>query len=175
MIFIAADHAGYELKNKLIEHLESKGYQIEDCGAYQFDPNDDYPDFVGKAAQAVSKNPNEDRGIVIGGSGQAEAITANKFKNIRAALFYGKTDFVKVADINGRESADPYEIVRLSREHNDTNVLSLAARFLSEDEAKEAVDLWLSTKFDRASRHQRRHDKIAKIERKVQLSQNEVS
>lgn len=167
MIYVASDHAGFELKNKLIEYLKSKGHEMEDCGAYEFDPGDDYPDFISKAAEAVSKDPENSRGIVIGGSGQAEAIVANKFKNVRAALFYGPVTPKQAADVNGRESSDPFEIVRLSREHNDSNILSLAERFLSLDEAKKAVEIWLSTKFDRASRHQRRHDKIAKIEDEI--------
>lgn len=164
MIYLASDHAGLELKNKLVEYLKSKGLEVEDCGAYKFDPDDDYPDFIIPCAQKVAETPGS-RGIIVGGSGQAEVIAANKVKGIRAALFYGKTGHVESADITGRKSDDPYEIVRLSREHNDTNVLSLAARFLSEEEAKPAVDLWLSTKFDQASRHQRRHDKIAKFEK----------
>ena len=155
MIFIAADHAGYELKNKLIEYLKSKGREVEDCGAYELDPSDDYPNFIIPCAHKVAvrrAQGQDDWGIVIGGSGQGEAIAANKVKGIRAAVYYGPS------------KSSGLEIVRLSREHNDTNVLALGARFMTVDEAIEAVDLWLSTKFDRTSRHQKRHDKITKIE-----------
>ena len=151
MIYVASDHAGFELKKALISHLESKGHDVEDMGTHELNPDDDYPDFVYPCAHKVAvrrAQGQEDFGIVIGGSGQGEAIVANKVKSIRAAVYYGGN----------------LDIIKFSREHNDTNVLSLGARFLLEDEAKKAVDLWLTTKFDTDSRHQRRHDKIAQIE-----------
>lgn len=147
-IYIASDHAGFYLKKQLIQYLGVKGIEVEDCGAFEMDEADDYPDFIILCAQKVS-NETGSLGIVIGGSGQGEAIAANKVKGIRAALFYGGN----------------FEIVKFSREHNDTNVLSLGARFLSADDAKKALTIWLETKFDSASRHQRRHDKIGKLER----------
>lgn len=148
MIYIASDHVGFYLKKQLIQYLKIKGYEVEDMGAFELDPDDDYPDFIIPCALRVAQGKPDDVGIVIGGSGQGEAIVANKVKGIRAALFYGGN----------------FEIVRLSREHNDTNILSLAARFLTADEAKKAVSVWLETGFDKASRHQRRHDKIKKVE-----------
>lgn len=146
MIYLATDHAGFELKEKIKELLNAEGYDVEDCGAYELDPADDYPDFIAKAAQAISKDP-QSKAIIFGGSGQGEAMVANKFPNVRAAVFYGNAD-----------------MVLLTREHNDANVLSLGARFLTEDEAAEAVKLWLETPFTEEERHVRRIEKIKKIE-----------
>jgi ribose 5-phosphate isomerase B len=143
-IFIASDHAGFELKEKLLEFLLSLDYGVSDEGAFEYDEKDDYPDFVSKVAQKISENPNESKGIVLGGSGQGEAIVCNRFKNIRTTVYYGGNT----------------EIIKLSREHNDANVLSLGARFVSEDEAKEMVKLWLETKFSGDERHIRRIKKI---------------
>lgn len=144
-IYIGSDHAGFELKGKLIQYLKDLGYEVEDKGAFSLDPQDDYPDFVKPVAQAVANDPEHSRGIVLGGSGEGEDDVADKFEGIRSAVFYG----------------GPMEIVKLSREHNDANVLSLGARFLSEEEAKDAVKLWLETPFSGDERHIRR---IAKLE-----------
>lgn len=154
-VYIAADHAGYELKNKLIEHLKSKEYEVEDCGAHEYDETDDYPDFIYPCAKKVADEADDtgSLGIVIGGSGNGEAIVANKVKGIRAAVYYG-----------GPSTGSGSDIIRLSKEHNNANVLSLGARFLTTDEAKEAIDLWLETKFE-GGRHQRRIDKILKLEK----------
>lgn len=146
MIYLATDHAGFELKEKAKQFLEAEGYEVEDCGAYKLDPADDYPDFIVKAAQAISKDP-QSKAIIFGGSGQGEAMMANKFPNVRAVVFYGNAD-----------------MVLLTREHNDANILSLGARFLTEDEALEAVKLWLETPFTEEERHVRRIEKIKKIE-----------
>lgn len=162
-VYLATDHAGFELKEKIKTFLGSKGYEIEDCGAYEFDKDDDYPDFIGKAAQKVSQDP-ESRGIILGGSGQAEAMTANKFKNVRCALFYAPSVPVLPADVTGRISSDPYEMIRLTREHNNSNMLSLGARFLSEEDAVKVVEQWLETPFLNHERHVRRLDKIKQIE-----------
>lgn len=147
MIYIASDHAGFELKEKLKIFLKELGYEIEDFGNFVYDENDDYPDFVRQVADVVAKNSGQSRGIVIGGSGQGEAMVANRINGIRAAVYYGepKTDF---------------GLIRLSREHNDANILSLGARFLTEEEAKNAVKLWLETKFTNEERHIRRIKKI---------------
>lgn len=148
MIFIAADHAGFHLKKQLIQYLKVKGYDIEDCGAFEPDEDDDYPDFIVPCAQKVAGD-KESFGIVVGGSGQGEAIVANKVKGIRAAVYNG---------------GDPVKIGRLAKEHNDANVFSLGARLISVDEAKKAVTAWLDAKFEEG-RHQRRIEKINKIER----------
>lgn len=146
MIYLATDHAGFELKEKVKEFLKAEGYEVEDCGAFELDPNDDYPDFISKAAEAISKDP-QSKAIIFGGSGQGEAIVANKFPNVRAVVFYGNADMIS-----------------LTREHNDANILSLGARFLTEDEAIEAVKLWLETPFTEEERHTRRIEKIKQIE-----------
>lgn len=145
-IYLASDHAGYELKEKIKKFLESSGYKVKDCGAFKLDAGDDYPDFIHPAAKAVSRKPKENLAIILGGSGEGEAMTANRYKNVRAAVYYG-----------GEK-----EIIRLSREHNDANVLSLGARFLSEKDALSAVGLWLKLPFPRKERHQRRIEKIEK-------------
>src|SRR5690554_5810955 len=139
-VYLATDHAGFELKEELREHLLTQGVEVVDCGAYEYDAEDDYPDFIAEAARAVSENPDSTKAIVIGGSGQGEAIVANKFPNIRAVVFYG----------------GPGEIVTLSREHNNANVLSLGARFVSPEEAKRLVEVWLSIPFEGVERHARR-------------------
>lgn len=145
-VYIAADHAGFYLKKQLIAYLELKGYEVEDCGANVLNEEDDYPDFCGVAAKKVASD-KESVGIVIGGSGNGEAIVANKVKGIRAAVFNG----------------GPTEIAKLAKQHNNANVLSLGARFISADDAKKAITLWLESEFE-GGRHQKRIEKIAKIE-----------
>lgn len=166
-IYLASDHVGFELKKKLKEFLVQEGYEIEDCGAYQYNKDDDYPDFISKAAEAVAKDPQNSRAIIMGGSGQAEMMVANKFRGVRAALFYTPAVPTEAADVTGRISSDPYEIIRLTREHNNTNVLSLGVRFLTEEQTKEAVKRWLGTSFPGDERHVRRIEKIKKIEEKT--------
>ena len=161
-IYIAADHAGFHLKKQLIQYLKVKEFEVEDCGAYELDETDDYPDFIIPCAQKVSGD-KESLGIVIGGSGQAEAIAANKVKGLRAVIFYGPILPHGAADVTGRISRDAYEMVKLTRMHNNANVLSLGARFLTGDEAKKAVSAFLENKFE-GGRHVRRVDKIAKFE-----------
>lgn len=159
-IYLATDHAGFELKEKLKVFLEELGYEVKDFGAFEYNPDDDYPDFISKAAEAVSKDPENSKAIVLGGSGQAEAMVANKFKEVRCALFYAAVAPLGAADITGRKSEDIFEMIRLTREHNNANVLSIGVRFISEEEAKEAVKLWLATPFSNEERHKRRIDKI---------------
>ena len=147
-IYFATDHAGYELKEALASYVEKDlGYTVADMGAHQNDPADDYPDFIQLAAQEVSHDPSGSRGIIMGGSGQGEAIVANRFPNVRCALYYG----------------GPLDIVKLSREHNNANILSLGARFLTPEEAKAAVKLWLETSFIEEERHMRRIKKVEQI------------
>lgn len=163
-IFIAADHAGFYLKKSLIQYLEIKGYEVEDCGAYEMNEDDDYPDFIIPCAQKVAAD-KDSLGIVIGGSGQAEQIAANKVKGIRAVLFYGPITPQGSADVTGRISRNAYEMMRLTRMHNNANILSLGARFLTSDEAKKAVTTFIETEFE-GGRHQMRLDKISKFEGK---------
>ncbi len=138
-IYIAADHAGYGLKESLKAHLAGLGHAVEDMGAAALDAGDDYPDFVLPAARAVAAEAGS-LGIVIGGSGTGEAMCANRIAGARAAVFYD----------------GPMEIVRLAREHNDANILSLGARFIADDDAKEAVRVFLETPFSGDERHMRR-------------------
>ena len=162
-IYLATDHVGFELKEKLKVFLESKAHSVEDCGAFSYDKDDDYPDFIGKAAEGVSKDP-ESRGIIFGGSGQGEAMVANKFKGVRCALFYAPAVLTQAADISGRVSSDPYEMIRLTREHNDANMLSIGIRFIHEEEVFKVVELWLNAAFTNEERHSRRIEKIRELE-----------
>jgi len=158
-IYLATDHAGFDFKEKIKAYVLQQDYQLEDCGAFSLDTNDDYPDFISKAAQAVSENP-ENKAIIFGGSGQGEAMIANRYKNVRAAVFYGPRISQSTVDVQGNVSNDPFEVVRLCREHNDANILSIAARMVTEDEAKEAVNIFLTTEFSNDPRHIRRIRKI---------------
>ena len=142
IIHLATDHAGLDLKNSIKAYLISKNYEVIDHGAHDYDPQDDYPDFIFPCAKAVAKNIDS-RGIILGGSGQGEAMAANRIKGVRAAVFY-----------NG-----PDEIIKLSREHNNANVLSLGARFMSEEEIYKIINIWLEEPFG-GDRHQRRIDKL---------------
>ncbi|MDQ3076764.1 MAG: RpiB/LacA/LacB family sugar-phosphate isomerase [bacterium] len=147
-IYIGSDHAGFELKQHLIEYLSKKGLDVMDTGAGKYDKDDDYPDLISFTAKTVAQNLLGSVGIVIGHSGQGEALVANKIKGIRAGVYYG----------------GPTEILTLLKEHNNTNVLSLGAHFLSLEEAERAVTLWLDTKFSEEERHVRRIEKIEKFD-----------
>src|SRR3989344_4339122 len=141
-IYISSDHAGFELKHALIERLKKSEYGeiIIDKGPAEYNKDDDYPDFISLTAKEVSKDPTGSKGIVIGFSGQGEGIVANRFSHVRAAVYYG----------------GPLEILILSREHNNSNILSLGSKFLSSDEAWVAGSLWLATPFSELERHERR-------------------
>ena len=141
-IYLASDHAGFELKQFLINHLIELGFIIEDCGAYQMDPLDDYPDFITPASKKIANDAGA-LGIIIGGSGQGEAMAANRIKGIRAAVYYD----------------GPIDIVKLSRLHNNANILSLGARFISNERAIDIIDIWLNESFE-GGRHQKRIDKL---------------
>ncbi|MBI5134843.1 RpiB/LacA/LacB family sugar-phosphate isomerase [Candidatus Uhrbacteria bacterium] len=162
-IFIAADHGGFALKKHLSRVLEKRKYTVVDVGNSVYDKDDDYPDYIAKAALAVSKHPNSSMAIVIGGSGQGEAIVANRFPSVRAAVFYGGRPAVSAVDVSGRRSADPYEILRLSRQHNNANVLSIGARFVTNNQAEKAIMIWLKTVYLKQKRHERRIRKIEKV------------
>lgn len=137
-VFLASDHAGFELKQKLIGYLRGKGREVRDYGPLALNPQDDYPQTIMPLAHGVVLEGA--MGIAIGMSGEGEAIECNRAKGVRAAVYYG----------------GPEEILILSRKHNDANILSLGARFLSFDEAAKAVELWLSTPFSGEERHARR-------------------
>lgn len=153
-IFIGTDHAGYVLKEKLVSSLKLQGYEVIDKGAFEYNEHDDYPDFVIPVAEEVSKDPNNVRGIIIGATGQGEAITANKFPHVRAVVYYGKSECVV---------DDEADIIVRSRQHNNSNILSLGARYLKEEDMIEVVTLWLNTPYGQGERHVRRLAKIDKI------------
>lgn len=153
-IHLGSDHAGFEMKEVVKDWLEQNHYEVVDHGAFEYDLDDDYPDFIEQVAREVLMDQNS-RGIIFGGSGQGEAITANRFPGIRAVVFNGQYE-----PKDGREV--PNEIV-VSREHNNANVLSLGARFLNEIETLEAVQLWLETAFSGEERHVRRLEKIDEL------------
>ncbi len=143
-IFIAADHAGFEMKRALKEYLKAKGYAVRDEGFFEFNQDDDYSDVVSIVAKQVSSDPVNHRGIVIGGSGQGEGMCANRTRRVRAAVLYSYHE----------------DVIRLSRVHNDANVLALGARFISVEDAKRALSLWLSTNASQDERYQRRNMKL---------------
>ncbi|HEV7423986.1 MAG TPA: RpiB/LacA/LacB family sugar-phosphate isomerase [Candidatus Paceibacterota bacterium] len=160
-IFIGADHAGYEFKEKIKVYLTELGlgYEVIDKGAFSYNPEDDYPDFIQKVALAVAESASKEEesfGVIIGGSGQGEAMCANRTKGVRAAVFYGEVLPKNTIDIKGQKSADSFEIIKLEREHNNANVLSIGERFVTEDEAKFAIELFLSTPFGGDERHEKR-------------------
>ncbi|MES2668191.1 MAG: RpiB/LacA/LacB family sugar-phosphate isomerase [Patescibacteria group bacterium] len=155
-VFIASDHTGFLLKQALVDYLrEALSHDVVDLGAYQLDPADDYPELMRPCAEHVLATPGS-LGLIIGGSGQGEAMAVNRMPGIRCALYYGQASAVGAIDADGAPALDGYDIVRLAREHNDANILSLAARFVSEDDAKEAVRIFLETAFSGDERHLRR-------------------
>ncbi|MBI2475921.1 MAG: RpiB/LacA/LacB family sugar-phosphate isomerase [Candidatus Taylorbacteria bacterium] len=156
-IYFAGDHAGFELKEKLMEFVRSLGHEVFDLGPKTYDEADDYPDFCAEAAKAVAAD-HDARGIIIGGSGQGEAMVANRFRGVRAAVYYGSPR----SDLGSGKRSD-LDIIKLSREHNDSNVLAIGARFASEAEAKRALTLWLDTSFSGEARHARRLQKIDEL------------
>ena len=153
VIHLATDHAGFVCKEGVKGWLVLHGYEVIDHGAYVEEAGDDFPDFIAKAAQAVSKDPEHSRGVIFGGSGQGEAMVANRFPRVRATVFYG----------------GPREIITLSREHNNANVLSFGARFLSLAEAIETLEHWLTTHHDLDDRHRRRIQKLEVITRDLHV------
>ena len=144
-IHIGSDHAGLELKNELLAHLVNNGHDVTDHGPYEYDALDDYPDFCIPAAQAVAKDPTS-LGVVIGGSGNGEQISANKVKGIRAVLAWS------------------IETAKLGKEHNNANVVSIGGRMHTIDQCKEIIDAFIATPFSNDERHIRRINKMSKFE-----------
>lgn len=140
IIAIGCDHAGFEYKQELVKYLEEKGFQVKDMGVYE-NKSADYPDFAHPVAYAVEKR-EVSSGVLICGSGNGVAITANKHQGIRAALCWIP------------------EVARLARQHNNANVICIPSRFVGVDSAKEMVDIFLNTEFE-GGRHQARVDKIS--------------
>ena len=142
-IYLASDHAGFEMKEALAPFLTERGFDVEDLGPATLNPQDDYPDYLMQLGREVADHRGS-FGIGIGFSGQGEAIAANRSPGARAAVYYGGSE----------------DILKLSREHNDANILSLGARFVSIEEAKNAIALWLGTPFAGEERHVRRIKKL---------------
>lgn len=154
-VYFASDHAGFDLKSGLIPFVQSLGYETEDCGPVALAPDDDFPDYVLPCAQKVAQN-KDSFGIVLGASGEGEAMAANRVKGIRAAVFYGDSPAEQTD-----EAGNILNLIQSVRAHNNANILSLGARFLSEDAAKVAVKLFIETPFSGDERHARR---IAKLD-----------
>ena len=146
-IHLASDHAGLGYKEEVRSWLENSVYQIVDHGAVTLHPLDDFTDFISKAAKAVSDSPTDSCAIIFGGSGQGEAMLANRYPEVRASVFYGGNQ----------------EIIRLARMHNDANILSFGSRFVTMDEVKDCILTWLSTPASEDEKYKRRNQKIEKI------------
>ena len=149
-VYLGSDHAGFELKQAIIEHLQKTGHEPIDCGAFTYDAEDDYPAFCISAAEKTVADPDS-LGIVIGGSGNGEQIAANKVRGVRAALAWST------------------ETAKLSREHNNANVVSVGARMHSEEEATGFVETFLATDYSGEDRHTRRIEMLAGYEETGEL------
>lgn len=144
-LHIGTDHAGFELKNRLVASLTAKGHEVTDHGAHEYDALDDYPEFCTMVGQAVVAEGGS-LGIVIGGSGNGEQIAANKVRGVRAALVWNE------------------DTATLARQHNDANVISVGARQHTEEELEQLIDVFLAEPFSGEERHQRRIDLIGRYE-----------
>lgn len=144
-VYLGSDHAGLELKRQLVCWLGEQGYEPRDCGAHEYDPDDDYPPYVLRAARHVAAEPGS-CGIVLGGSGNGEAVAANKVTGVRAVLAWND------------------ETARLGRAHNDANVVAVGTRMHETDEAIALVETFLTTAYSREPRHDRRLAMVARYE-----------
>lgn len=158
-IYLSTDHAGFELCNFVLDSLKNTSYNVEYLGPKTFDKDDDYPVYIKQIANVVG-NDNTSLGIVFGGSGVGEAIVANKTKGVRCSLYYGKSKPITSIDIEENQSENPYEIIKLSRLHNNANMLSIGARFVDKEEAMEVIKIFLETEFQNIDRHIRRISEI---------------
>ncbi len=154
-IFFASDHAGFEMKQHLLEYVGALGYETEDCGPAAFDPEDDYPDFIMPLAKKVSAESGS-FGVIVGASGQGEAMAANRVHGVRAAVYYGPA-----ASSQTDASGNVMDLLVSTRAHNNANVLSIGARFVAHQDIEKALRGWLSTPFSGDERHARR---IAKLD-----------
>jgi len=146
MIYIASDHRGLKLKEEIKKELKRIGEDFRDLGPFDFRASDDYPDFAKKVAQKISQDPKGNRGVLICGSSVGMLVVANKFRNVRAAPAINK------------------EVVRMSKTHNNSNILCFGADFISKRKAKKLLNIWLQESFSGETRHKRRLRKIQKIE-----------
>lgn len=143
-VYLASDHAGFAYREAIHGWLVSEGWTVVDCGPAEYDESDDFPALIAPAAAAVADDPQHTCAIVIGGSGQGEAMVANRFLGVRATVYYGGPD----------------DIIILSREHNDANVLSLGARFISLDDAMRIIWIWLHASSSAEAKYGRRNQAI---------------
>jgi ribose 5-phosphate isomerase B len=150
-IHLATDHAGFELKGEVGAWLKNEGYEVVDHGAHQYDEMDDFPDYIRLASEAVSKSPATAKAIIFGGSGQGEAMVANRYPHVRATVYYG-----------GNE-----DVILLSREHNDANMLSIGARFVDLETVKRIVPKWLNGAFSGDPKYERRNQKIERLTKEI--------
>lgn len=146
-IYLASDHAGFSHKEEVKAWLLDEGREVVDLGAESYDAEDDFPSYMADAAKEVGKNPDKNCAIIFGGSGQGEAMAANRFKNVRAVVYYGGSD----------------EMIMVSRAHNNANVLSLGARFISVNDAKRVIWLWLNAPFAGEEKYKRRNGQLDKL------------
>lgn len=153
-VYFASDHAGFDLKTRLIGFVAELGHDAEDMGPATYDAGDDYPDFIMPLARRVASEEGS-CGIIIGASGQGEAMAANRIRGARAAVYYSVPQ-QEQTDADG----DVLDLLTSTRAHNDANILSLGARFLLPEEAEEAVRRWLKTPFSEEPRHIRRIQKL---------------
>jgi ribose 5-phosphate isomerase B len=146
MLYLGADHRGYNLKEKIKNWLESQNIKFEDLGAQEMIPEDDYPDYAKKVAEAVIKNLGENKGILICGSGVGVCVVANKFRGARCGLVFSK------------------EMAQAAKADDDINILALASDFIKEENVLEIINAWLKTSFKNEEKYIRRLQKIEKIE-----------
>ncbi len=158
-IALTTDHAGFEQLKNLQFVLEEQGHDCVNFGPREFQGSDDYPDYIFPAAKAIAGGECE-MGIIMGGSGQGEAMAANRIKGVRCAVYYGPARAQEALDAEGHTAKDDYEILRLTRQHNNANVLSIGERFLSQPDIEQVVTLWLNTPFSGIERHERRIKKL---------------
>ncbi len=147
VIYLGTDHRGFYLKENIKEFLKGLDYEVKDLGNIIYDEKDDYPDWIIPVAKSVALNSENSKGIIFGFSGQGEAIAANRIKGIRAAVYYGFNE----------------EIIKLSRQHNDANILSIGAGFINNEDAQKVIKLWLEMPFSKDERHIRRINKIDRL------------
>lgn len=156
IIYLGADHRGFNLKNKLRGFLKDLGYEAVDLGNTELDENDDYPDFAAAVAEKVMRDYENSRGVLICGSGVGVCVVANRFPKIRAALI-----------MSPNQAFD-------SRDHDDANVICLGSDYVSEEEAKKIIATWLSTPFSGEERHRRRIEKINQIDQRLKETERET-
>ena len=161
-VYFAADHAGFELKSALLNFVRGNmGFEVEDCGASTIVPSDDYPEIIARAAKKLAADAGkglDSRAVLIGASGQGEAMAANRFAGVRCALYYGPAGRTQ-KDLSGHTLS----MIASTREHNNANAVSFGARFISTDEAIDVVKIWLETGFSGNSRHSRRNQQLDEI------------